>query len=195
MPPGSWDDAVHTKCPVPSSSVEDEDEDEKYTEHEDETSDVDSDVWMDDFEGPLEYDSESDLDEEELPDLKHHRNDPLEAETGYKLSLMTNFRVYVVAIEFQMPALQLLARERFVATATTHWQHYEHLGKLVEELYRRTTATDPVRAFMCRLVAAQYHSAQGPLRETLRSLMGTVPEFARDVLDCSVQVMSGSHTL
>lgn len=187
---------------------EEEDEDEEEADDEDEeeleekeqkNDDDDPDVYMVDdheIECPLDYDSGSDLQEDPLELLKKDEQKAMplvdaEQQAPYAVSLLTNFRVYIAAQEFQMPALQLLAREKFVHTATTHWFRFEQLSDLVEELYRRTDEADPVRAFTCRLVAARYQAAEEPLRTLLRSLMGRIGEFARDVLDSTFLVVGG----
>ncbi|KAK7727947.1 BTB/POZ domain-containing protein 19 [Diaporthe eres] len=131
----------------------------------------------DDFE-PLD-------DEDSLVGVPVERQDPATpARPPYTISLFANFEVYIAAKELQIPALQLLARERFTHTLRAHWDRFAHLDSLIEVVYLRTNHDDPLRALICRIVAAGYDGKYGMvLKDRVRRFMLRNGEFATDVLD------------
>jgi hypothetical protein len=72
-------------------------------------------------------------------------------------SLFTSLRVYIMADKFGVPALKLLARERFYRTAEKIYTTCEDFPAVVDEMYRSTPPTDiAMREIACRLIANQY---------------------------------------
>lgn len=109
----------------------------------------------------------------------------------YTISLFANFEVYIAAKELHIPALQLLARERFAHTLRAHWNRFVYLNSLIEEVYLRTNHDDPLRALICRIVAAGYDGRYGMgFKYRVRRLMLKNGEFATDVLDTVLQLKS-----
>lgn len=201
--PGSIDDTEDLEWTakaadgVPCFLAADEDQDGELEDDEDDGYSGDYIPYYHDIECPLEYDSGSDIDDDCLIATITLSREDKDKDSGtedlqppYDISLLTNLRVYLLAQELEMPVLQLLARERFVHTATCHWHRFEGLSDLLDELYKRTEEADPVRTFMCRLVAASYRTAEDPLRTLLRNIMEKNGTFARDVLDCTSEVLN-----
>lgn len=131
----------------------------------------------DDFE-PLD-------DEDSLVNLPVEEQGPATPpQPPYTISLFANFEVYIAAKELQIPALQLLARERFAHTLRTHWDRFAHLDLLIEEVCLRTNHDDPLRALVCQIVAAEYDIGQRlDFKVKIREVMARNGGFATDVLD------------
>jgi hypothetical protein len=97
-------------------------------------------------------------------------------------SLFTSLRVYVMADKFAVPALKLLARERFYRTAESIYTTCEDFPAVVDEMYRSTPPTDvAMREIPCRLIANQY-CGEKALRERMVPVMREHGDFAVGVL-------------
>ncbi|KAG6355926.1 hypothetical protein INS49_015310 [Diaporthe citri] len=144
----------------------------------------DHDSSDDDFE-PLD-------DEDSLVNLPVERQGPATSpQAPYTISLFANFEVYIAAKELQIPALQLLARERFAHTLRAHWDRFVHLDSLIEEVYLRTRHDDPLRALTCHIVAAEYDRGQKlDFKVKVREVVARNGEFATDVLDAVLRLQS-----
>lgn len=109
----------------------------------------------------------------------------------YEISLLANFKVYIAAKELQIPSLQLLARERFAQSVQTHWVRFADFPALIEQVYLRTDESDPLRALICRIVAASYDNEyEMAFKAEIRELMARNGEFATDVLDTALRLRS-----
>lgn len=110
----------------------------------------------------------------------------------YEISLFANFKVYIAAKELQIPALQLVARERFAHSLRAHWARFADLPALIELVYARTDESDPLRALICQLAAAGYDSKfDMASKAEIRELMTKNGEFAAEVLDATLRLRSG----
>ncbi|KAJ0115567.1 hypothetical protein J7T55_010390 [Diaporthe amygdali] len=131
------------------------------------------------------------LDEEELPanmpsDSQGEEETP---QPPYAISLFANFNVYIAAKELQIPALQLLARLRFTHSLRSHWARFADLPTLIEQVYLRTDSSEPLRALISQMVAAEYGTGYSVASEDgIRALMARNGEFARDVLDTTLRL-------
>jgi hypothetical protein len=97
-------------------------------------------------------------------------------------SLFTSLRVYVMADKFGVPALKLLARERFYRTAEKIYTTCEDFPAVVDEMYRSTPPTDiAMREIPCRLIANQYCGDQA-LRQRMVPVMREHGDLAVGVL-------------
>lgn len=123
---------------------------------------------------PLEYNSDSSGDEIDSVEI------PLEPlQPPYEISLFANFKVYIAAKQLQIPALQLVARERFANSLRAHWARFAELPTLIEQVYSRTDKGDPLRALICQIVAAAYDSDfYMASKAEIRELMSKNGEFA-----------------
>jgi hypothetical protein len=97
-------------------------------------------------------------------------------------NLFTSLRVYVMADKFDVPALKLLARERFYRTAEKIYTTCEDFPAVVDEMYRSTPPTDvAMREIPCRLIANQYCEEKA-LRERIVPVMREHGDLAVGVL-------------
>lgn len=107
----------------------------------------------------------------------------------YPISLFINLKVYNAAKELQIPALQLLARERFAHSLRSHWARFSDLPTLIEQVYLRTDSSDHLRSLICQIVAAEYQRGQRvDFKVKVRELMIRNGEFAADVLDAVLRL-------
>jgi len=107
---------------------------------------------------------------------------PLVHQTDWPHNLFTSLRVYVMADKFGVPALKLLARERFYRTAERIYTTCEDFPAVVDEMYRSTPPTDvAMREIACRLIANQY-SEEKALRERIVPVMLEHGDLAVGVL-------------
>ncbi|KAF5572219.1 hypothetical protein FPANT_13258 [Fusarium pseudoanthophilum] len=99
-------------------------------------------------------------------------------------------RLYVLADKYDVPALRLLARDRFYRAVELVWEEAECFPDVVDELYQTTPPTDTaMREIVCRLVAAVIHVPR--VREKMRNVMMKHGDFAVGVMEYSIHL----HTL
>jgi hypothetical protein len=102
--------------------------------------------------------------------------------TDWPHSLFTSLRVYIMADKFGVPALKLLARERFYRVAEKIYTTCEDFPAVVDEMYRSTPPTDvAMREIPCRLIANQY-CGEKALRERIVPVMREHGDLAVGVL-------------
>lgn len=136
---------------------------------------------------PSDDDLEPLNDEESLISEPAERHGPVKP--PYTISLFTNFDVYIAAKELQIPALQLLARQRFSQTLRSYWARIAYLPDLIEHVYLRTDDGDALRALLCQIVAARYDSEYYmDFKAKIREVMVRNGEFAADVLDTALRL-------
>lgn len=110
----------------------------------------------------------------------------------YEISLFANFNLYIAAKELQIPALQLVARERFVHSLRAHWARFADLPALIEQVFSRTDGSDPLRGLICQIVGAVYDSEfDMAFKAEIRELMTKNGEFAAELLDATLRLRSG----
>lgn len=86
-----------------------------------------------------------------------------------------------MADKFDVPALKLLARDRFYRAAEMTWRIAEWFPAVVDEVYTTTPPTDVgMREIVCRLVASGIK--QNGLRERMAGVMRKHGDFAVGVL-------------
>lgn len=160
----------------------------------------DNDVDASDIEEPEEeYDEDygqsshsSDDDNAGLP-ATTLADELFQSEEGEKLNklasmrndVLLHLRIYVMADKYDVPALRLLARDRFYRAAEIVWADDETFPDVVEELYRTTNPADTaMRDIVCRLVGSRIVEANGAgLRERLRPVMTEHGAFAVGVME------------
>ncbi|KAG9504889.1 hypothetical protein J7337_004868 [Fusarium musae] len=99
-------------------------------------------------------------------------------------------RLYVLADKYDVPALRLLARDRFYRAVELVWEEAECFPDVVDELYQTTPPTDTaMREIVCRLVAAVIHVPR--VRDKMRNVMMKHGDFAVGVMEYSIHL----HTL
>lgn len=107
----------------------------------------------------------------------------------YPISLFINLKVYNAAKELQIPALQLLARERFAHSLRCYWARLSDLPGLIQQIYVRTDNGDPLRSLICQIVAAEYGNGRRmDFKVKVREAMAGNGEFATDVLDAVLRL-------
>lgn len=105
--------------------------------------------------------------------------------------LFLPLRLYVMADKFDVPALRLLARERFYRAVEVSWSVSECFPQVIDELYRSTRDTDiAMRGIVCRLVANSLNEDQ--TREKLEPIMRLHADFAVDVLNTVLNSSRGT---
>ncbi|KAG4252930.1 hypothetical protein FPRO03_08379 [Fusarium proliferatum] len=99
-------------------------------------------------------------------------------------------QLYVMADKYDVPALRLLARDRFYRAAELVWEEAECFPDVVDELYQTTPPADTaMREIVCRLVASVIHVPR--VRDKVRSVMMKHEDFAVGVMEYSIHM----HTL
>ncbi|KAI9037152.1 BTB/POZ domain-containing protein [Aspergillus affinis] len=125
---------------------------------------------------PLEYDSERTCESPvfDSNDDSYRNQHPIQ--------LFTSLRMYVIADKYNIPALQLLARNRFTRTAEIHWRIYPEFPAVLDELYMTTAPADPLRQAVCMLIARYYFSHRS-IRLTFRPIFAKHPDLSLALLD------------
>ncbi|KAF4868651.1 Speckle-type POZ protein-like A [Colletotrichum siamense] len=96
--------------------------------------------------------------------------------------LFLHLRLYVMADKYDVPALKLLARERFYRSAELSWEVADEFPAVVDELYSDTIEThSAMRDIVCRLVGNQVGNAR--TRERMEWVMKKHGEFAVGVMN------------
>lgn len=164
-----------------------------------ETKGTEDDDGQDEYLPDRSTDDESlDDDSESSDDEDSHVNIPFDPQgteaipyPPYEISLFTNFDVYIAAKDLQIPALQLLARQRFARTFRSHWSRFTDLTALIEDVYLRTDESDHLRPFICQIVASMYGSIfDKDFKAKIREFMKRNGEFAADIADMLVRLKS-----
>jgi hypothetical protein len=87
-----------------------------------------------------------------------------------------------MADKYDVPALKLLARDRFYRTAEVSWTTAECFPDVVDELYSCTPDTDlAMREIVCRLVGNSVHNNEA--RERMEPVMRKHGDFAVGVMN------------
>ncbi|UZP41661.1 hypothetical protein NXS19_009477 [Fusarium pseudograminearum] len=95
-------------------------------------------------------------------------------------------RLYAMADVYDVPALRLLARDRFYRAAELYWEEAECFPDIVDELYETTPPGDTaMREIVCRLVGARILDHE--VREKMRHVMTKHGEFAVSVLEYAIR--------
>ncbi|KAL2177482.1 uncharacterized protein P884DRAFT_269857 [Thermothelomyces heterothallicus CBS 202.75] len=101
-------------------------------------------------------------------------------------SLFLPLRLYVMADKFDVPALKLLARDRFYRAAELAWREVECFPDVVDELYTTTPASDlAMREIVCRLVGCSIKDDEQ--RERMAPVMRKHGDFAVGVLNYFIE--------
>ncbi|KAF4949830.1 hypothetical protein FGADI_8627 [Fusarium gaditjirri] len=118
------------------------------------------------------------------------REEGLKQLAGLRNDMTLPLRLYVLADKYDVPALRLLARDRFYRAAELVWEEAECFPDVVDELYQTTPPTDiAMREIVCRLVGAVIHVPSA--RDKMRGVMMKHGDFAVGVLEYSIHL----HTL
>ncbi|KAE9578527.1 hypothetical protein CGMCC3_g5396 [Colletotrichum fructicola] len=101
---------------------------------------------------------------------------------GARDDLFLHLRLYVMADKYDVPALKLLARERFYRSAELSWEVADEFPAVVDELYSDTIEThSAMRDIVCRLVGNQVGNVR--TRERMEWIMKKHGEFAVGVMN------------
>jgi hypothetical protein len=96
--------------------------------------------------------------------------------------LFLPLRLYVMADKFDVPALKLLARDRFFYAAEQCWMSNESFPAVVDELYTTTADTEvPMREIVCRLAGPNMHRHEQ--RARLEEVMRKHGDFAVAIMN------------
>ncbi|KAF4963623.1 hypothetical protein FSARC_8408 [Fusarium sarcochroum] len=96
-------------------------------------------------------------------------------------------RLYVMADKYDVPALRLLARDRFYRAIELAWEQAECFPDIVDELYQTTPPTDTaMREIVCRLVGTRLLDVQ--VRDKMRPVMAKHGDFAVGVLEYAIHL-------
>ncbi|WQF89307.1 Putative BTB/POZ domain-containing protein [Colletotrichum destructivum] len=121
------------------------------------------------------------VDEDQVTD----RNAFIRHQAVVRNDLFLHLRVYVMADKFAVPALKLLARNRFYRAAELAWEVAEEFHAVVDELYTNTPETDvDMRGIVCRLVGNNVFDDR--VMERLEPVMRKHGDFAVGVLKHSI---------
>ncbi|KAH6958091.1 BTB/POZ protein [Fusarium avenaceum] len=173
------------------------------SEQDESTDDVDP-----DYEYPEEDEKEPEEEYTEFDENSHDentRNDEKErAKAMEDISLLTKteamqkladlrndmtlpLRLYVMADKYDVPALRLLARDRFYRSIELVWENAECFPDIVDELYQTTPPTDTaMREIVCRLVGTLILDPS--VREKMRPVMAKHGDFAVGVMEYAIHL-------
>ncbi|KAK3896845.1 hypothetical protein C8A05DRAFT_48292 [Staphylotrichum tortipilum] len=103
-----------------------------------------------------------------------------------ELEFFIPLRLYVMADKFDVPALKLLAQDRFYRTAERSWRVADCFPDVVDELYTTTPPTDVgLREMVCRLVGPTIKDDDDQ-RARLQAVMRKHGDFAVDAMEYMV---------
>ncbi|KAF5628100.1 uncharacterized protein FTJAE_8975 [Fusarium tjaetaba] len=161
-------------------------QEEDMSATEDEGSQEGSQDWIADAAG----DEESELTKVAEAVAEGRRQEGLNQLAELRNDMTLPLRLYVLADKYDVPALRLLARDRFCRAVELVWEEAECFPDVVDELYQTTPPTDTaMREIVCRLVAAVIHVPR--VREKMRNVMMKHGGFAVGVMEYSIHL----HTL
>jgi hypothetical protein len=160
-----------------------------------ESSDIQSEMSYEESGSDLEYSDEDYEEPDGEPDDGHHSDEgdgpDLEARVAAAHSqalidshnnLFIPLRVYIMAEKYDVPALRLLARDRFYRTAELIWAEAECFPDVVDELYSGTPHTETaMRDIVCRLVSQRIQEDE--IRRKLQPVMSEHGDFAVGVME------------
>ncbi|KAM0442732.1 hypothetical protein ACHAQK_003787 [Fusarium lateritium] len=96
-------------------------------------------------------------------------------------------RLYVMADKYDVPALRLLARDRFYRSVELVWEEADCFPDIVDELYQTTPPTDTaMREIVCRLVGTMILDMT--VREKMRPVMAKHGDFAVGVMEYAIHL-------
>ncbi|KAH7171234.1 hypothetical protein EDB81DRAFT_877233 [Dactylonectria macrodidyma] len=96
--------------------------------------------------------------------------------------LLLSLRLYGMADKYGVPALKLLARDRFYRAAELAWEDTKCFPEVVDELFCHPPETDmTLRDIVCRLVGSRLHDSQ--VRDKIWPLMRQHRDFAFGVME------------
>ncbi|KAK4168492.1 hypothetical protein QBC43DRAFT_310321 [Cladorrhinum sp. PSN259] len=168
-----WSEHTDDEPPQP------EEPEEEYSEFDDGSSDRE---WV----GPL---YEKLLQAEREPDSEKGYYQWLYALVDME-DLYLPLRLFVMADKYDVPALKLLARDRFYRAAELIWRHAESFPNVVDELYSKTPPTDlAFHEIVCRLVGSGMQESEQ--KERMDWVMRKHGDFAVGVMNYAFQ--SASH--
>ncbi|KAK4032457.1 BTB/POZ protein [Parachaetomium inaequale] len=102
-------------------------------------------------------------------------------------NLFLPLRLYVMADKFDVPALKLLARDRFYRAAELVWRDAPCFPAVVDELYSNTAPTDvAMREIVCRLVGSGIRDPEQ--RERMGDVMMKHGDFAVGVMNYMLEM-------
>ncbi len=105
-----------------------------------------------------------------------------DSHTQLELEFFLPLRLYIMADKFDVPALRLLARDRFYRAAELSWRVADCFPDVVDELYTNTLPTDlALREIVCRLVGVGIKDEEQ--RAKMDAVMRKHGDFAVGVMD------------
>jgi hypothetical protein len=143
-----------------------------------------------------EYDEDSPATSDEYDDVEERTTtmeaiallpseDALKTLANLRKDMTLPLRLYVMADKYDVPALKLLARNRFYRAAELVWREAEYFPDIVDELYETTPPSDTaMREIVCRLVGGWVLDPK--VREKLRPVMAKHGEFAVGVMEYAI---------
>ena len=156
--------------PVPTDAAQDDDE--SYIS---EASEKEPQEEYNEFDEEVE-DEEDDDDSSGLPPVVDLSD--LHDRQNFFLPL----RLYIMADKYDVPALRLLARDRFYRAAETSWRVAKSFPAVIDELYSCTLPTETaMREIVCRLVGTGIRG--DGQRERMNEVMRKHGDFAVGVLN------------
>lgn len=94
-------------------------------------------------------------------------------------------RLYIMADKYDVPALRLLARDRFYRAIELEWEHADSFPDIVDELYLGTPQNDTaMREIVCRVVGSRILNDK--VREKMRPMMEKHGDFAVGVMEYAI---------
>ncbi|KAF5974561.1 hypothetical protein FBULB1_7748 [Fusarium bulbicola] len=155
--------------------VTDDEPDEEYNDYDDRTRSPSSNSDVDE-QSELTKGTEV-VGEGRLKQLAELRND-----------MTLPLRLYVMEDKYDVPALRLLALDRFYRAVELVWEEAECFPDVVDELYQTTPPTDTaMREIVCRLVAAVIHVPR--VRDKTRSVLKQSNRVLEDTIEFMISIV------
>jgi hypothetical protein len=104
--------------------------------------------------------------------------------------MLLPLRLYIMADQYDVPALRLLARDRFYRAAEMGWEVADDFPDIVDYLYENTPDTEvAMREIVCRLVGSRIQAKQ--VRVKMDRVMRKHGDFAVGVMNYTWESMDG----
>jgi hypothetical protein len=87
-----------------------------------------------------------------------------------RLDMFLPLQLYLLATQYQVPGLRLLARDRFYRAASSGWRNPgTSFAAVIDELYASTDQDDVLRRDVCLMLETEYADGRAELLPILRS--------------------------
>ncbi|KAI8633281.1 hypothetical protein F5Y19DRAFT_417325 [Xylariaceae sp. FL1651] len=179
---GTLHETAQTVEEIDSEYLPEEDEPTEPKEEYDEFSGAESEYGSGDFDDDYDYDPN--------PKITEISKNSFESAMGSIANshqdLLVSLRLYIMADKYDVPALRLLARDRFYRAAEFQWEFDDSFPDVVDELYSFTPETEvAMREIVCRLVGHRLKNEK--VREKMQWVMRKHGDFSVGLINYMIE--------